>query len=137
MWNANEMYLFKANMAYAMRQYYLEVNKTAALFTTENIHTYKETARISFYFVVTDPANSAVVIPKAEVEAAIRMSRGRINDAFKLDDKTLEFEGLLATLAPPVEQPVTVWLVVFGVVMGLVVCMGCYLIISGFRDRKK
>uniref|UniRef100_A0A8K9UYL2 Angiotensin-converting enzyme n=1 Tax=Oncorhynchus mykiss TaxID=8022 RepID=A0A8K9UYL2_ONCMY len=130
MWNANEMYLFKANMAYAMRQYYLEVNKT-------NIHTYKETARISFYFVVTDPANSAVVIPKAEVEAAIRMSRGRINDAFKLDDKTLEFEGLLATLAPPVEQPVTVWLVVFGVVMGLVVCMGCYLIISGFRDRKK
>uniref|UniRef100_A0A8K9VA95 Angiotensin-converting enzyme n=1 Tax=Oncorhynchus mykiss TaxID=8022 RepID=A0A8K9VA95_ONCMY len=92
---------------------------------------------ISFYFVVTDPANSAVVIPKAEVEAAIRMSRGRINDAFKLDDKTLEFEGLLATLAPPVEQPVTVWLVVFGVVMGLVVCMGCYLIISGFRDRKK
>uniref|UniRef100_A0AAZ3RND7 Angiotensin-converting enzyme n=1 Tax=Oncorhynchus tshawytscha TaxID=74940 RepID=A0AAZ3RND7_ONCTS len=97
-WNANEMYLFKANMAYAMRQYYLEVNKTAALFT---------------------------------------MSRGRINDAFKLDDKTLEFEGLLATLAPPVEQPVTVWLVVFGVVMGLVVCMGCYLIISGFRDRKK
>uniref|UniRef100_A0A8C7JY72 Angiotensin-converting enzyme n=1 Tax=Oncorhynchus kisutch TaxID=8019 RepID=A0A8C7JY72_ONCKI len=130
-WNANEMYLFKANMAYAMRQYYLEVNKTA------NIHTYKETARISFYFVVTDPANSAVVIPKAEVEAAIRMSRGRINDAFKLDDKTLEFEGLLATLAPPVEQPVTVWLVVFGVVMGLVVCMGCYLIISGFRDRKK
>uniref|UniRef100_A0A4W5PH88 Angiotensin-converting enzyme n=1 Tax=Hucho hucho TaxID=62062 RepID=A0A4W5PH88_9TELE len=135
-WNANEMYLFKANMAYAMRQYYLEVKKTEALFMTENIHTYKETARISFYFVVTDPANSAVVIPKAEVEAAIRLSRGRINDAFKLDDKTLEFEGLLATLAPPVEQPVTVWLVVFGVVMGLVVCMGCYLIISGFRDRK-
>uniref|UniRef100_A0A674DHS8 Angiotensin-converting enzyme n=1 Tax=Salmo trutta TaxID=8032 RepID=A0A674DHS8_SALTR len=136
-WNGNEMYLFKANMAYAMRQYYLEVNKTEVLFTTENIHTYKETARISFYFVVTDPANPAVVIPKAEVEAAIRLSRGRINDAFKLDDKTLEFEGLLATLAPPVEQPVTVWLVVFGVVMGLVVCMGCYLIISGFRDRKK
>uniref|UniRef100_A0A674BAG0 Angiotensin-converting enzyme n=1 Tax=Salmo trutta TaxID=8032 RepID=A0A674BAG0_SALTR len=124
-WNGNEMYLFKANMAYAMRQYYLEVNKTEVLFT------------ISFYFVVTDPANPAVVIPKAEVEAAIRLSRGRINDAFKLDDKTLEFEGLLATLAPPVEQLVTVWLVVFGVVMGLVVCMGCYLIISGFRDRKK
>uniref|UniRef100_A0A674DM91 Angiotensin-converting enzyme n=1 Tax=Salmo trutta TaxID=8032 RepID=A0A674DM91_SALTR len=128
-WNGNEMYLFKANMAYAMRQYYLEVNKT------ENIHTYKETARISFYFVVTDPANPAVVIPKAEVEAAIRLSRGRINDAFKLDDKTLEFEGLLATLAPPVEQPVTVWLVVFGVVMGLVVCMGCYLIISAKAEE--
>ncbi|KAL1021764.1 hypothetical protein UPYG_G00017680 [Umbra pygmaea] len=136
-WNANEMYLFKANMAFAMRQYFLKVNKTETSFTAENIHTYKETPRISFYFVVTDPTNPTVVIPKAEVEAAIRLSRGRINDAFQLDDKTLEFEGLLATLSPPVEQPVTIWLVVFGVVMGLVVGMGCYLVISGFRDRKR
>uniref|UniRef100_A0A3P8ZXN9 Angiotensin-converting enzyme n=1 Tax=Esox lucius TaxID=8010 RepID=A0A3P8ZXN9_ESOLU len=136
-WNANEIYLFKANIAYAMRQYYLKVNKTNVSFTIDNIHIYKETPRISFYFVVTDPANPTMVIPKAKVEAAIRMSRGRINDAFQLDDNTLEFEGLLATLAPPVEQPVTVWLVVFGVVMGLVVCMGSYLVISGLRDRKR
>ncbi|KAM6977897.1 angiotensin-converting enzyme 2 [Aplochiton taeniatus] len=133
-WNTNEMYLFQTNMAYAMRQYY--TNRTAA-FTSENIHTYKETPRISFYFLVTDPSDPAKFIPKADVEAAIRLSRGRINDAFRLDDNTLEFEGLLATLAPPVEQPVTVWLVVFGVVMGLVVLMGAYLIVSGFRERKK
>lgn len=37
----------------------------------ENIHTYNETARISFYFVVMDPTIPDTVIPKAEVEAAI------------------------------------------------------------------
>lgn len=37
----------------------------------ENIHTYNETARISFYFVVMDPTKPDTVIPKAEVEAAI------------------------------------------------------------------
>uniref|UniRef100_A0A674BAF4 Angiotensin-converting enzyme n=1 Tax=Salmo trutta TaxID=8032 RepID=A0A674BAF4_SALTR len=118
-WNGNEMYLFKANMAYAMRQYYLEVNKTEVLFTHHS--------QLCFSLCHSLPSHSRMKM----------LSRGRINDAFKLDDKTLEFEGLLATLAPPVEQLVTVWLVVFGVVMGLVVCMGCYLIISGFRDRKK
>uniref|UniRef100_A0A673AP58 Angiotensin-converting enzyme n=1 Tax=Sphaeramia orbicularis TaxID=375764 RepID=A0A673AP58_9TELE len=63
--------------------------------------------------------------------------RGRINNAFQLDDKTLEFVGILTTMAPPVEQPVEVWLVVFGVVMGVVVLAGVYLIFSGFRQRKK
>ncbi|XP_062303001.1 angiotensin-converting enzyme 2 [Osmerus eperlanus] len=135
-WNPNELYLFQTNMAYAMRQYYTSTNRTA-LFTSENIRIYKETPRISFYFQVTNPDNTTMFIPKAEVEAAIRLSRGRINDAFQLDDNTLEFEGLPATLAPPVEQPVTVWLVVFGVVMGLVVTMGTYLIVSGFLYRKK
>uniref|UniRef100_A0A8C7K0S5 Angiotensin-converting enzyme n=1 Tax=Oncorhynchus kisutch TaxID=8019 RepID=A0A8C7K0S5_ONCKI len=132
-WNANEMYLFKANMAYAMRQYYLEVNKTAALFTRHSL------SALLLFMSVTPITfqNVYIYIVSILFIRTFLMSRGRINDAFKLDDKTLEFEGLLATLAPPVEQPVTVWLVVFGVVMGLVVCMGCYLIISGFRDRKK
>ena len=66
-----------------------------------------------------------------------RLYRGRINDAFRLDDKTLEFDGILPTLAPPVEQPVEVWLVVFGGVMGIVVLAGVYLVISGIRERKK
>lgn len=66
-----------------------------------------------------------------------RLSRGRINDAFQLDDHTLEFDGIPATLSPPVEQPVEVWLIVFGVVMGVVVLMGLFLIISGIRDRRK
>ncbi|XP_071345502.1 angiotensin-converting enzyme 2 [Trachinotus anak] len=135
-WNANELYLFKTNIAYALRQYYMQKNETL-LFTSENILTYKETPRISFYIVVTNPAASSTYIPKKDVEAAIRLCRGRINDAFQLDDRTLEFVGIPATLAPPVQQPVEVWLVVFGVVMGLVVLMGVYLVVSGVRERKK
>ncbi|XP_010790455.1 angiotensin-converting enzyme 2 [Notothenia coriiceps] len=135
-WNNNELYLFKASVAYALRQYYSQKNQTLQ-FTAENVLTYQETPRVSFYIVVTDPATPTTYIPKADVEAAIQLSRGRINDAFQLDDKTLEFVGILATLAPPVEQPVTVWLVVFGVVMGVVVLAGVYLVVSGVMERKK
>ncbi|XP_028999570.1 angiotensin-converting enzyme 2 [Betta splendens] len=136
MWNANELYLFKANIAYALRQYYNQKNQSL-LFTAENVLTYKETFRISFYLAVTNPADPLTYIPKPDLEAAIRKYRGRINDAFQLDDRTLEFVGIPATLAPPTEQPVEVWLVVFGVVMGVVVLLGSYLIISGVRERKK
>ncbi|XP_064167231.1 angiotensin-converting enzyme 2 [Anguilla rostrata] len=135
-WNDNELYLFKTVMAYAMRQYYLQEKGTQVNFVSENIYTYKLMPRVSFFFVVTDPVSPTTVIPKSEVEAAIRLSRERINSAFLLDDDTLEFEGLMTLLTPPSEPPVTVWLVVFGVVMGLVVCVGAYLIISGFRARK-
>ncbi|XP_008290762.1 angiotensin-converting enzyme 2 [Stegastes partitus] len=135
-WNDNELYLFKASIAYAMRQYYSQKNQTLH-FTSENVVNSEVTPRIAFYFVVTDPATPSIIIPKHEVEAAIRLSRGRINEAFKLDDKTLEFEGILPTLAPPVEQPVEVWLVVFGIVMGLVVLLGVYLVVSGIRERKR
>lgn len=39
---------------------------------SENIQAYKETPRISFYFLVTNPGNPTTFIPKADVEAAIR-----------------------------------------------------------------
>ncbi|XP_072527329.1 angiotensin-converting enzyme 2 [Salminus brasiliensis] len=136
-WNSNEMYLFKASMAYAMRQYYLETKREEVNFLSENIHTYKLTPRISFYFVVTDPTTESKIIPKSEVEPAIWMSRDRINGVFHLSDDTLEFEGMLATLAPPAEQPVTIWLVVFGVVMAVVVCAGIYLVVMGVVNRKR
>ncbi|XP_070690202.1 angiotensin-converting enzyme 2 [Pempheris klunzingeri] len=135
-WNSNEMFLFKANIAYALRQYYSQKNQNIS-FTSENVLTYEETSRVSFYVVVTSPASPSIYIPKAVVEAAIRLCRGRINDAFQLDDWTLEFVGILPTLAPPVKQPVEVWLVVFGVVMGVVVIAGAYLVISGVIERKK
>ncbi|KAM7405919.1 hypothetical protein PAMP_000332 [Pampus punctatissimus] len=135
-WNANELYLFKTNIAYALRQYFNQKNETL-LFTSENILTYDETPRISFYIVVTNPNGPPEYISKGDVEAAIRLSRGRINNAFQLDDSTLEFVGIPATLSPPTEQPVEVWLVVFGVLMGIVVLTGVYLIISGVRERKK
>lgn len=66
-----------------------------------------------------------------------RMSRGRINEAFRLGDNTLEFVGILPTLATPYEPPVTVWLIIFGVVISLVVIGVIVLIITGQRDRKK
>lgn len=66
-----------------------------------------------------------------------RLSRGRINQAFSLNDNTLEFVGIVPTMASPVQQPVEVWLVVFGVVMGIVVLAGVGLIVSGIRERRK
>ncbi|XP_059211362.1 angiotensin-converting enzyme 2 [Centropristis striata] len=135
-WNSNELYLLKASIAYALRQYYSQKNQTLH-FTAENVLAYNKTPRISYEIMVTHPDAPLIYIPKHDVEAAIRLCRGRINDAFQLDDKTLEFVGIPATLAPPVEQPVEVWLVVFGVVMGIVVLAGVYLVVSGIRDRKK
>ncbi|XP_031431043.1 angiotensin-converting enzyme 2-like [Clupea harengus] len=136
-WNENELYLFKATTAYSMRQYYVAEKGQQVNFTSGNVVTSKETQRISFIFYVTDPRAPATIIPKAEVEAAVRLSRGRINSAFLLSDDTLEFVGLLATLPPPSEPGVQVWLIVFGVVMSLVAGMGVFLIVSGFRDRKR
>ncbi|XP_051797280.1 angiotensin-converting enzyme 2 isoform X1 [Acanthochromis polyacanthus] len=135
-WNDNELYLFKANIAYIMRQHYSQKNQSIH-FTAENILNSEPTPRISFEFVVSDPASPSIFIPKSEVEAAIRTYRGRLNDAFMLDDKTLEFVDIMPTLAPPVQQPVVVWLVVFGIVMGIVVLLGVYLIVDGIRERNK
>lgn len=135
-WNTNEMYFFKASIAYALRQYYSQ-NNQILLFTAENIITYEETPRISFYMLATHPGNPSTYIPKSDMEAAVRLCRGRINEAFQLDDNTLEFVGIMPTLAPPVQQPVEVWLVVFGVVMGMVVLLGVYLIVTGIMERKK
>ncbi|XP_074522073.1 angiotensin-converting enzyme 2 [Halichoeres trimaculatus] len=135
-WNDSEKFLFKANIAYALRQYYSQINKTMA-FTSDDVLMFNTTERISFFLVVTEPGSFSKNIPKSDLEAAIRLSRGRINKAFQLDDNTLEFLGIPPTLAPPVEQPVEVWLVVFGVVMGVVVLAGIYLVISGVRERKQ
>lgn len=65
------------------------------------------------------------------------MSRSRINDAFRLDDDSLEFLGIEPTLGTPYQPPVATWLIVFGVVMGLVVVGIVLLIFVGIRDRRK
>ncbi|XP_030058174.1 angiotensin-converting enzyme 2 [Microcaecilia unicolor] len=135
-WDENELSYFQASIAYAMRKYFKDFKNQTVNFESKDVRVYNETKRISFYFFVLTPDFSTVV-PKPDVESAVRLSRGRINSAFLLDDNTLEFVGVLPTLAPPPEQPFTVWLVVFGVVIGLVTIAFIALIISGQRDRKR
>ncbi|XP_049622745.1 angiotensin-converting enzyme 2 isoform X2 [Suncus etruscus] len=136
-WNVNEMYLFKSSIAYAMREYFLKEKNKTLLFGDSNIMESNLTPRVSFTFFVTSPENVSEIIPKFEVEEAIRMSRGRINRAFGLDDSTLDFVGIEPTLAPPYEPPVLIWLIMFGVVMAVVVVGILVLIITGIKERRK
>uniref|UniRef100_A0A673UPR4 Angiotensin-converting enzyme n=1 Tax=Suricata suricatta TaxID=37032 RepID=A0A673UPR4_SURSU len=136
-WNDNEMYLFRSSIAYAMREYFNKEKKQTIPFVEDNVWVTNLKPRISFNFFVTSYKNVSDIIPRSEVEAAIRMSRSRINDAFRLDDNSLEFLGIQPTLSPPYQPPVTIWLIVFGVVMGVVVVGIVLLIVSGIRSRKK
>jgi angiotensin-converting enzyme 2 len=136
-WNDNEMYLFQSSIAYAMREYFSKVKNQTIPFREEDVWVSDLKPRISFTFFVTTPKNASDIIPRNEVEEAIRMSRGRINDVFRLDDNTLEFLGIYPTLGPPYQPPVTTWLIVFGVVMGIVVVGIALLVFTGIRDRKK
>lgn len=136
-WTDNEMYLFRSSVVYAMRKYFSEVKNQTVPFGEEDIRVSNLQPRVSFNFFVTSPKNVSDIIPRSEVEAAIRLSRGRINDIFSLDDNSLEFLGINPTLEPPYQPPVTIWLIVFGVVMGIVVVGVIILIVNGIKDRKK
>lgn len=136
-WNDNEMYLFQSSVAYAMRQYFSKVKNQTIPFRAEDVWVSDIKPRISFNFFVTSPRNMSDFIPRSEVEDAIRMSRDRINSAFRLDDNSLEFLGIQPTLGPSYQPPVTIWLIVFGVVMGVAVIGIVVLIFTGIRDRRK
>ncbi|XP_012585871.1 PREDICTED: angiotensin-converting enzyme 2 [Condylura cristata] len=136
-WNENEMYLFQSSIAYAMREYFLKVKNETIPFGEANVCISNFKPRISFSFIVTSPENPSQVFPKSQVEEAIRLSRGRINDAFRLDDNSLEFVGIYPTLAPPYKPPVDIWLIAFGIVMAVVVIGIVVLIFTGIRERRK
>ncbi|XP_076131522.1 collectrin [Alosa pseudoharengus] len=131
-WNESELFLFKATIAFAMRKY--TKNET---YDVSNIVVCNETPRVSFWFIVVNPENPTLAITKTRVEEAVRVSRNRINNAFLLTDKTLEFLGIPPTLATPVTPATPPWLIVFGVVIGAV-CAGIVaLLISSFVRGKR
>lgn len=130
-WTDNEQFLFQAVLAFAMR------NQDNQPYDVSNILVCEKTDRVSFWFVVTSVNNPTTLIDKEIVEAAIRKSRGRINSAFLLTDQTLEFLGIPPTLASPVVPATAPWLIVFGVVMGLVGAGIVFFVISGVVQRKR
>ncbi|GCB71908.1 hypothetical protein scyTo_0008969 [Scyliorhinus torazame] len=136
-WDASEKYFFQSAVAFSMRKYWEETKNQLINFVAENVYIFDETKRISFYFLVVKPMNISAIIPKVEVEKAIRRNRDRFNNAFLLTDETLEFIGLPPTLAPKSEPTVIVWLIVFGIIISLI-CVGLIvLIIGGIRARKQ
>ncbi|XP_004386380.1 collectrin [Trichechus manatus latirostris] len=130
-WDTNEEYLFKAMVAFSMR-------KVPNRETTEISHVLlcNVTQRVSFWFVVTDPSKNHT-IPAVEVQSAIRMNRNRINNAFFLNDQTLEFLKIPSTLEPPTEPAVPVWIIIFGVIFCIVIIAITLLILSGIRQRRR
>ncbi|XP_007951029.2 collectrin [Orycteropus afer afer] len=130
-WDTNEEYLFKAMVAFSMRKV---PNRGA----TEISHVLlcNVTQRVSFWFVVTDPSKNHT-LPAVEVQSAIRMNRDRINNAFFLNDQTLEFLKIPSTLAPPADPAVPVWIIIFGVIFCIVIVAITLLILSGIRQRRR
>ncbi|XP_064220577.1 collectrin isoform X1 [Aotus nancymaae] len=130
-WDTNEEYLFKAMVAFSMRKV---PNREA----TEISHVLlcNVTQRVSFWFVVTDPSKNHT-LPAVEVQLAIRMNRNRINNAFSLNDQTLEFLKIPSTLAPPTDPSVPIWIIIFGVIFCIVIVAITLLILSGIRQRRR
>lgn len=131
-WNENEMYLFRATLAFAMRK-----TLPGQEFDVANIIVCKPTSRVSFWFVVTSVDNPLILIEKKHVEEAIRNSRNRINSAFLLTDQTLEFIGIPPTLAAPVVLATEPWLIAFGVVMGAVSAGIIFFLVSAVLQNKR
>ncbi|XP_012494161.1 PREDICTED: collectrin [Propithecus coquereli] len=130
-WDINEEYLFRAMVAFSMRK----LPKREA---TEVAHVLlcNVTQRVSFWFVVTDPSKNHT-LPAAEVQSAIRMNRNRINNAFSLNDRTLEFLKIPSTLEPPTDPSVPIWIIIFGVIFCMVIVAITLLILSGIWESRR
>ncbi|XP_019733882.1 collectrin [Hippocampus comes] len=131
-WSQNELFLFRATLAFAMRNHF-----DGQDFQVANIIVCDETPRVSFWFVVTWPDDATRLVDGGEVEQAIRKSRKRINSAFLLNDWTLEFVGIAPTLAASQLPATPPWLIAFGVVMGAVGAGFIILVVSAAVQKRR
>ncbi|XP_032187690.1 collectrin isoform X3 [Mustela erminea] len=65
------------------------------------------------------------------------MNRNRINNAFFLNDQTLEFLKIPSTLAPPTDPSMPIWIIIFSVIFCIVIVAVMLLILSGIRQRRR
>ncbi|XP_044305433.1 angiotensin-converting enzyme 2 [Varanus komodoensis] len=70
-WGEDDMFLFKATIAYAMRKYMSETYNKTVPFQTNDVYVNNVTQRISFYLTVSMPNNVSDLVPRKDVEAAI------------------------------------------------------------------
>ncbi|XP_066561941.1 collectrin [Amia ocellicauda] len=131
-WNESELFLFRATIAFAVRRHFNDDT-----YNVSSVIICNETPRVSFWFVVTKPTNTSELVSKQDVALAVRKSRNRINNAFLLTDKTLQFVDIPPTLAAPVEPSTQPWLIAFGVVISLVMVAIVALVISGMVQKQR
>nr|XP_044996808.1 collectrin isoform X2 [Jaculus jaculus] len=74
---------------------------------------------------------------KVPNRGATEMNRNRINNAFSLNDHTLEFLKIPSTFAPPMEPSVPIWIIIFGVIFCIVIVAVTLLILSGIRQHRR